>query len=77
MRLTVAAVLLSITVGSSPLDAAEPIVPKQGSEYTVAVYYWPNFHRDAYHQSKMIAPMPASAIASIDRAISFGSDSSR
>jgi len=52
MRLTVAAVLLSITVGSSPLDAAEPIVPKQGSEYTVAVYYWPNFHRDAYHQSK-------------------------
>src|SRR3972149_59207 len=52
MRLTVAAVLLSITVGSSPLDAAEPIVPKQGSEYTVAVYSWPNFHRDAYHQSK-------------------------
>ena len=21
-------------------------------DYTVAVYYWPNFHRDAYHQSK-------------------------
>ncbi len=21
-------------------------------EYTVAVYYWPNFHKDAYHQSK-------------------------
>ena len=24
---------------------------KQG-EYTVAVYYWPNFHEDSYHQSK-------------------------
>ena len=21
-------------------------------EYTVAVYYWPNFHKDSYHQSK-------------------------
>ena len=21
-------------------------------DYTVAVYYWPNFHRDPYHQSK-------------------------
>ena len=24
---------------------------KQG-DYTVAIYYWPNFHKDAYHQSK-------------------------
>lgn len=22
------------------------------NDYTVAIYYWPNFHRDAYHQSK-------------------------
>ena len=32
-------------------DASAAEDPKPGS-YTVAVYYWPNFHCDAYHQSK-------------------------
>lgn len=25
---------------------------KKLGDYTVAIYYWPNFHKDAYHQSK-------------------------
>jgi hypothetical protein len=48
----IAAVLLAVSVGSLPLDAGEPTASRPGGEYTVAIYYWPNFHQDAYHQSK-------------------------
>ncbi len=44
MHLLLAAVLLSVTVGSSPLDAGEPSLPKKRNDYTVAIYYWPSFH---------------------------------
>ena len=39
-------------VGSAPREANTTGAPKEPRDYTVAVYYWPNFHRDAYHQSK-------------------------
>ncbi|MHB8866463.1 MAG: glycoside hydrolase family 99-like domain-containing protein [Pirellulaceae bacterium] len=52
MKWTAAAVLVCITAGFSRLVADELTALKQDREYTVAVYYWPNFHRDAYHQSK-------------------------
>jgi hypothetical protein len=31
---------------------AAPQQVKAAPKYTVAVYWWPNFHRDSYHQSK-------------------------
>ena len=34
------------TAGTWAADEAKP------GKYTVAVYYWPNFHHDAFHQSK-------------------------
>ncbi|MHB8972071.1 MAG: hypothetical protein ACYC3X_19580 [Pirellulaceae bacterium] len=37
-----------LTVMADPTAAEDP----KSDSYTVAVYYWPNFHRDAYHQSK-------------------------
>ena len=52
MKWTTATVLVCIAAGFSRLVADESTVLRQGREYTVAVYYWPNFHRDAYHQSK-------------------------
>ena len=27
--------------------------PKAGQNYTIAVYYWPNFHPDPFHQAKL------------------------
>ncbi len=51
MRCVVATALL-VAIGTAPVDAGETVAPKKPGDYTVAVYYWPNFHRDAYHQSK-------------------------
>ena len=36
--------------GGGEANAASAVTSTQN--YTVAIYYWPNFHRDAYHQSK-------------------------
>ena len=36
--------------GADARKLALPLTPT--TNYTVAIYYWPNFHRDAYHQSK-------------------------
>ncbi len=52
MRSFVAAVLLSVAAGTLPFANGESSTEGKGGDYTVAIYYWPNFHRDAYHQSK-------------------------
>ena len=36
----------------APLAADESTAHRSDAKYTVAVYYWLNFHRDAYHESK-------------------------
>lgn len=34
-------------------NPAGPAAAGQKKPYTLAVYYWPNFHQDAFHQSKL------------------------
>ena len=52
------ALIVAAGVGNPAQDAgdssAASTVPSTRN-YTVAIYYWPNFHRDAYHQSKKCA----------------------
>ncbi len=42
--------ILILTSASCITDKAKK--DKEEDKYTVAIYYWPNFHPDAYHQSK-------------------------
>ena len=43
-------ILLGMMVGFTPTGAVRG--ESGGGKYTVAVYWWPNFHCDAFHQSK-------------------------
>ena len=42
--------LVILTAASCIADKSKK--DKEKDKYTVAIYYWPNFHPDAYHQSK-------------------------
>ena len=46
------ALTLLIALLLAPVAADDSTAPRSDAKYTVAVYYWPNFHRDAYHESK-------------------------
>lgn len=50
-----AAMMVAAWLGH-PIQAADhPVAPSSvtsASKYTVAVYYWPNFHCDSFHESK-------------------------
>lgn len=40
------------SIGNTTQGASEVSAENSTQDYTVAIYYWPNFHRDAFHQSK-------------------------
>jgi hypothetical protein len=53
--LTVLTALMAFAESGHPsqvMDGARASYPAPTANYTVAIYYWPNFHRDDYHQSK-------------------------
>ena len=50
-----ATLIIAACLGNSAQGADEANTTStvtSARNYTVAIYYWPNFHRDAYHQSK-------------------------
>ena len=52
MTIRRAAAVLAAAVSLAAVAAGAETFGKPANKYTVAVYWWPNFHRDAFHQLK-------------------------